>query len=134
MSYHHEISLPASPRRIYDILTGSAEFSAATEQRAVIGDAEGESFELFEGHIVGRQIELEPGKRIVQAWRFPDWAPGVYTMVRFGLASEGDGTKLTLDQEGIPEGVSPIFPTWQAHVEAGWPMFYFGPLQKYLAA
>lgn len=116
MSFHQEITLPATPQRIYELLTSSAQFAAATEKAAIIGAAEGEPFELFEGRIVGRQIELRPGERIVQAWRFPDWEPGVYTIVRFAL---------------VPEGASPMFPTWQEHIEAGWPMFYFDPMQKY---
>lgn len=129
-SFHHEIILPASPQRVYALLTCSAEFAAVTGKAATIG-AEGETFALFDGHIVGRQIELAPAERIVQAWRFPEWEPGAYTVVRFALTSDGEGTRLVVDQKGVPDGASPLFPTWQAHVEAGWPMFYFGPMTKH---
>ena len=117
-----------------EVLTDAAQFAAATGRSVSIGAAAGDAFNLFDGYVEGRQVELAPGERIVQAWRLSEWDPGVYSLVRFTLAPDGDGARLTLDQEAIPDGASPMAPTWQAHVEAGWPMFYFEPLHKYLAA
>jgi activator of HSP90 ATPase len=45
----------------------------------------------------------------VQAWRFPHWAPGVYSIVRFSLAPADGGTELTIDQHGVPDD-------WHDHV------------------
>jgi uncharacterized protein YndB with AHSA1/START domain len=58
----------------------------------------GSEFSIFDGRIEGRQVEVVPGERVVQAWRFgeahPDvWEPGVYSIVRFTLTAEGDGTR-----------------------------------------
>ena len=50
-----------------------------------------------------------PGTRIVQARRFPVWAPGAYSIVRFSLAAADGGTELTIDQHGVPED-------WHYHV------------------
>ena len=133
MSIHLEAAFPVSPERVYELLTDGAEFAAATGMPAEIGGGEGAEFSVFGGRILGRQIERIPGKRVVQAWRMPDWALGVYSLVRLTLTPEGAGTKLAVDQDACPEGKSPMFPSWHEHFTAGWPMFYFEPFAKYFA-
>jgi uncharacterized protein YndB with AHSA1/START domain len=97
MSIHQEAVINASPGQIYEFLTNGEIFGAATEMSAQVSDREGEPFSLFGGRVEGRQIELVPGERVVQAWRFgsghPDaWEPRVYSIVRFTLRPEGDAT------------------------------------------
>ena len=134
MSIHQEVTFPASPERVYEVLTNAAKFAAATGRPAKIGDDEGATFSIFGGYIEGRQIELMPGERIVQAWRGSDWGPGVYSVVRFTLTREGRGTRLAVDHDGYPDGKSPMYPSWHEHLSANWPVFYFQPLAKSLAA
>jgi activator of HSP90 ATPase len=129
MSIHQEAVIKARPGRIYEYLTNGQIFAAATEMPAQMTAGEGEPFSLFGGRVEGRQIELVPSERVVQAWRFgsahPDvWEPGVYSIVRFTLRPEGDATRLVIDHDGIPA-------EWQAHIESGYPAFYQGPLAKY---
>ncbi|MBA3452628.1 MAG: SRPBCC domain-containing protein [Deltaproteobacteria bacterium] len=64
--------------------------------------SDGGAFTLFGGGIHGRQIELVPGIRVVQAWRPKMWEPGVCSLVRFTLVAEGTGTKVILDHSGFP--------------------------------
>ena len=77
----------------------------------------------------GRQIELVPGERVVQAWRSgsarPDaWEPGVYSIVRVTLRPEGDTTRFAVDHNGIP-------PEWEDHIRSGCPTFYEAPLARH---
>jgi uncharacterized protein YndB with AHSA1/START domain len=95
MSIHKETKFSASPANVYEALTNSALFAAATGRPAEIEATDGGSFSVFGGFIKGRQIELVPGQRIVQAWRGADWAPGVYSVVVFTLTREGKGTRRT---------------------------------------
>ena len=134
MPIHQEVSFAAAPASVYQLLTDSAEFAAATERPAEIDATEGGAFSIFGGYIQGRQIELVPGRHIVQAWRGVDWAPGVYSLVRFTLTPTDSGTQLVLDHDAYPEGPSPMYPSWQEHLNTNWPVFYFEPLAKYLAA
>ena len=131
---HQEAFFPVAPERVYRLLTDSRKFAAATDRPATIGAAEGEPFSIFGGYIEGRQIELVPGRRIVQAWRGADWAPGIFSIVRFTLIREEAGTRLTVDHDGYPEGESPMYPSWHEHLEANWPVFYFNPFARYLAS
>ena len=125
MSIHQEVVVPASPARVYAVLTDGTQFTAATGGRiAEISTAEGGVFSLFGGAIHGRHVELVAGTRVVQAWRVKMWEPGVYSMVRFTLTAEGTGTKVTLDHSGYPEAN-------HDHLAAGWATNYWEPLAKH---
>jgi uncharacterized protein YndB with AHSA1/START domain len=92
------------PQRIYEILRNSKQFAAFTGMPSNIDPAAGGAFSMFGGVIVGRNIELIPNQRIVQAWRPTHWDPGVYSIVKFELKPQGSGTLLILDHSGFPEG------------------------------
>lgn len=124
-SLHQEIELNATPRRIYDILLSAREFSAATGDKADVGPTAGRAFSLFGGRITGRNVELVPAERIVQAWRSGSWAPGVFSIVRFGLAARSGKTLVVLDHSGFPDGDGDS-------LAAGWREHYWEPLRKFL--
>jgi uncharacterized protein YndB with AHSA1/START domain len=131
MSIHREALIDAPSQRVFEVLTNGTAFGAATGQPAEVTDREGDAFSLFGGRVEGRQIELVPARRVVQAWRFgaahpSPWEPGVYSTVRFTLEPAGDGTRLVIDHTGIPE-------EWIAHLSSGYPQFYEEPIASYLA-
>jgi activator of HSP90 ATPase len=66
---HQEVVFNASTERIYEVLTDAKQFSEITGAPTEITTEAGGSFSCFGGMIFGRNIELLPGKRIVQAWR-----------------------------------------------------------------
>ena len=123
---HQEIDIKASRQRIYDALLDSKQFAAFTGMPAEINGEPGGTFSLFGGLIIGRNVELAPKERIVQAWRPADWEPGVYTLVKFDLKEWGPQTKLILDHTGFPEGNF-------RHLDSGWYLRYWDPLRKFLA-
>ena len=132
MPIHQESIIDAAPEQVYAVLTDGAKFAAATGMPAELSDREGEAFTLFGGRVEGRQVELVPGRRVVQAWRFggahPEpWDAGVYSVVRFTLQPEGEATKFVIDHDGIPSEA-------QQRIETGYPSFYQGPLAAYFAA
>jgi activator of HSP90 ATPase len=96
-----------------------------TEPTAISADAGG-TFVLFGGHIVGQQIDLVPGQRIVQASRMVDWEPGVYSIARFELKDQEDGTRIVFYHTGFPKGLG-------SHLAEGWRLHYWEPLEKFLA-
>ena len=86
----------------------------------------GSAFSLFGGVIEGRQVELVPAKRVVQAWRVSNWDRGVYSIVRFELVGADGGTKIVFDHVGFPAGAGD-------HLAAGWKSHYWDGLAKLLA-
>jgi hypothetical protein len=51
----------------------------------------------------------------------------VYSVVRFTLSSQQDGTRFIIDHAGVP-------PEWHDHISTGYPSFYQQPLERYFAA
>ena len=94
---------------------------------AEIDPKPGGAFSLFGGMVVGRNIELVPNQRIVQAWRVvADFPDGVYTMVKFELIPRDSQTSVILDQTGFAEGDFD-------HLSLGWHSHYWEPLKIFLA-
>jgi uncharacterized protein YndB with AHSA1/START domain len=138
-SIHQEVTFAATPKRVYDALTDAKQFEQVVHLSdamkshmppnappAKISAEPGGAFSTFGGIITGRQIELVPNQRIVQAWRPMYWDPGVYSIVKFELAESGSATKLTLDHRGFPDGAG------QSLLD-GWNKNYWEPLAKFLA-
>jgi len=122
---HQEIDFNAPPARIYEILLDAKQFSAFSKDTAEIRPEAGGAFRLFGGRIEGRNVELVPNQRIVQAWRPAAWPAGVYSSVRFELVAHGSGTRINFDHTGFPEA------NWE-HLNEGWPRNYWEPLRSYL--
>ncbi|TFE25543.1 SRPBCC family protein [Cohnella luojiensis] len=124
---HQEITFKASPASVYGVLISSEQFSKATGGApADINPEAGGTFSCFGGMIVGRNIELVPNERIVQAWRAANWEEGVYSIARFELTQQGSDTLLRFDHIGFPEGQG-------EHLASGWHANYWGPIEKLLA-
>lgn len=126
MAIHQEVSISGSPAAVFEILMSSDKFAAMTGGRgATISTEEGGKFSMFGGDISGRNVELVPGQRVVQAWRSHAWPEGVYSLVSFNLASNGSGTKLTFDQVGYPDAAHDM-------LDGGWAMMYWQPMNALL--
>jgi activator of HSP90 ATPase len=120
--------LAASPAKIYVAWLSSAGHTAMTGAPAETTYQSGGRFTAWDGYISGQNIELEPNKRIVQAWRtseFPDGAPD--SRLEVVLEPVADGTRITFRHTNIPAGQG-------ASYEKGWHEFYLAPMAKYFGA
>ena len=124
ITIHQEIEFTASPEQLYEALLDSKQFTKFSGRPAEINREVGGAFSLFKGHIVGRNLELMPNERIVQAWRVVTWREGAYSIVRFDLKARGSGTHLVFDHIGFPEGL-------RDHLAQGWEENYWSLLKKY---
>jgi activator of HSP90 ATPase len=129
---HQEVDFKASPQQLYAALLDTKQFSEFaflsgefTAPSSKIDPAVGGAFTLFDGHITGRNIELVPNERIVQAWRVVDWPAGKYSIVTFALKPQGSGTTLVFDHTSFPEGR-------HDGLAADWKSHYWDLLVKYL--
>jgi uncharacterized protein YndB with AHSA1/START domain len=135
---HQEPVFAATPKRVFDALTDEKQFqqvqllSAASKaldlvsNPAEIGREAGGAIKLYGGYISGWQLELEPEKRIVEAWRSASWPAHIYSIAKFELIADGGGTKIVFDQTGFP-------PNEAEHLASGWKSNYWDALTKYLA-
>ena len=124
-----EVTLSAKPQQVYNLLTNSklhAEFSGAP---AKIDAKVGGKFTEYDGSLEGVNLVLEPGKRIVQAWRCKSFSDAAdYSVADYRLEDTGDGrTKVSFEQNGVPENCAD-------DIANGWKAYYWEPMEKFLLA
>ena len=132
ITIHQEVNFSVSPQHLYETLLSSKQFSDCTKKSfsnftarsATIDSTVGGTFSLFDGHIIGRILELVPNQRIVEAWRVVDWPDGVYSIAKFEFKPQSSGTKLIFYHVGFPEGL-------KEHLTIGWTQHYWEALTKY---
>jgi len=123
---HHDVTFPAAPAAVYRALLDANEHAAFTGAPAEIGAAPGDAFACYGGRVHGRHLELVPDTRIVQAWRSGDWPEGAYSILRFELTAEGNGTRLRFEHDAIPDDAA-------EHIDRGWVARYWDPLRAWLS-
>jgi activator of HSP90 ATPase len=124
ITIHQEIDINASPPRVYQALLDAKQFTEFSGRTAEINPEVGGTFALFQGHIIGRNLDLVPNQRIVQAWRVVTWPEGVYSIASFELKPQGSGTRIVFDHIGFPQGL-------HDHLAQGWEENYWSLLKKY---
>jgi activator of HSP90 ATPase len=129
MSENFEMTtlLPAPPEVIYTAWLEGEQVAAFTGSAAE-GDAlPGSKFTAWDGYISGTNLELDPPRRILQAWRtteFPEGSPD--SRLELLLEPAAEGTTLRLLHSNIPEGQGEDYRT-------GWEEYYFSPLKEYFS-
>jgi activator of HSP90 ATPase len=119
--------LPASPDRVYAAWIDSQGHSKMTGSKAIIDPTVGGEHSAWDGYITGRNVELEPARRIVQTWRSTDFPLGSGdSHLDIHLHEVDGGTEITIIHAEIPEGQG-------AQYEQGWRDHYLEPMQKYFA-
>lgn len=103
-----KVRLKAEPRVVYRTLAESRRRSALTGRKAAISSRVGGAFSTDDGRVTGVNVDLVPGRRLVQAWRRDDFPEGVYSMAAITLAPTGSGgTELVLTHRGVPKHLIP---------------------------
>jgi activator of HSP90 ATPase len=125
-SIHQEVEVRAPVEEVYSALTDASRFADFSGAPAEIDARPGGAISLFGGNIVGTNVDLQPNRRVVQAWRAGNWPEGIYSIIRFELSPAGAGTRLTFDQAGHPADA-------QEMLEGGWYKMYWDPMNAKLA-
>ncbi len=124
LSFQVSTTIPAPPEQLYDAWLDSKAHSAMTGAGAIVSDKPGGDFQAWDGYITGRNLELEPGRRIVQAWRtveFADEEPDSRLEITFRPVP--GGTLLTIQHSELPPHGT--------QYQQGWHESYFEPMLAY---
>lgn len=119
--------IPASAQDIYDAWLSSDGHSEMTGGEANTSDEVGEEFDAWDGYINGKNIELDPGRKIVQSWRssqFEETTPD--SLIEVTLEPARGGTVITLRHSDLPDD--------GGHYEQGWRDHYFEPMKEYFGS
>jgi activator of HSP90 ATPase len=128
MAFEFSVSdvVPASSQQIYDAWLSSQGHGEMTGGQSVqISAQEGDGFTVWNGYITGRNLKLEPGRRIVQSWRttkFTEADPD--SQIEVLLEPTSGGTKVTVHHTNVPDGHT-------SYRDGGWRDSYFEPMKKH---
>ena len=118
--------IPATPKQIYDAWLDSRLHAKMTGGHpATITAVEGERFAVWWGFITGKNIVLEPGKRIVQSWRttqFEESDPD--SQIDVLLEMVAGGTRVTIHHTNVPDRLT-------NYRDGGWQRDYFDLMKLY---
>jgi activator of HSP90 ATPase len=122
----HTVLLQGTAREVYAALMNEKKHAQFTGEPARVRAKAGAAFSCYGNYITGITLELEPARRIVQAWRSQGWPPGHYSIVTFALSKRSGGrTRLRFTQVGVPAGD-------YARKNQGWRTHYWQPLKRFL--
>ncbi len=116
--------ISASARDIYTSWLSSEGHSKMTGGAATSSDKVGDSFTAWDGYIEGKNLILEPYKRIIQSWRTSEFEDDEESSQIEILLREINGeTELILVHSNVPDSGE--------HYKKGWDDHYFEPMKAY---
>lgn len=120
--YKKYYTIPAPPEDVYLALTNPNTIHLWSGEEASMSTEPGSEFSMWEGSIVGKNLEFEEGKKIVQQWYFGEHEKE--SVVTIKLHPHSDGTSVELRHTNIPDE------DYNDIVE-GWNEAYFGSLIEF---
>lgn len=119
------VTINAKPEAIYKAWLTSEGHSALTGSPAKVDGVVNGDFSAWDGYIWGMFLELEPNRRILQAWRTGEFPEEIEdSIVEVLLQEEHGKSKLTINHSNIPEGQADSY-------KKGWEDFYFKPMREH---
>ncbi len=116
---HH---IAATTKEVYLALTNPFTIELWTGFPALMSTEPGSEFSLFEGDIVGKNLEFKENELIRQQWYFE--GEEKESVVTLRLKPEKNNTVVELVHENVPEAVfSEMF--------KGWKTIYFNSLKRF---
>jgi uncharacterized protein YndB with AHSA1/START domain len=123
-----KVKFRASPLSVYNLIADGKSHQAFTGNLASNDNTIGGRFSSYGGSISGINVDLVPGKRIVQAWRERKFPDGIFSMATFNLTPTDDGgTELTLTHRGVPKELIP-------RISAQWRELYWDKIKRFIAS
>lgn len=114
--------IQAPPEDVYLALTNPATIHLWSGETAEMSTEPGSEFSLWDGSIVGKNIEFVEGKKIVQQWYFGEQEKD--SIVTIILHPDKQGTSAELKHVNIPDEA-------YDDIADGWKNTYFGALQEF---
>ncbi|BDD03262.1 SRPBCC domain-containing protein [Aureibacter tunicatorum] len=115
-------TLHASPEEVYLALTNPLSIHLWSGEEAKMSTEPGSEFSLWDDSIVGRNLEFEPGKKIVQQWYFGE--ENEDSIVTIKLHEHRKGTSMEVRQSNIPE-------EFYEDITTGWDDTYVASLDEF---
>jgi activator of HSP90 ATPase len=116
---HH---IQASVEEVYTALTNPLTIELWSGYSAQMSTEPGSEFSLFEGDVVGKNLEFKPNMLIKQQWYFEGEA--LDSIVTITLRPEKHNTIVELNHTNVPDNM-------REEMTEGWKRIYFGSLKRF---
>ena len=122
------VTIGSTPDKVYDALMDSKSHAAITGSSAKMSSVVGGKFTAWDGYIIGKNLELVKGKKIVQEWSTTEWPKGYPpSHLEITLTKSKEGTTLKMVHSRVPA-------SQRADYAEGWRDYYWKPLRAYFEA
>lgn len=116
----------ASAQDLYDLLVNARKLTKITGGKATNTEKAGGKFSAYDDYIFGTNVELVPGKKIIQKWSCQDFPDKHFTDVTIELKKISEKqTELIFTQANVPDD-------FYEDISEGWNQFYWEPIKDYL--
>ncbi len=113
--------IKANPERVWKLLTQTSSIKKWTGAPAKMSLKPNGDFSLWNHEIFGKNIEIEPLRKLVQHWKLENWKS--HSLVTIELMPSTNATLIRLCHEEVPEKD-------RKSIIEGWELYYFGPLKE----
>ena len=114
--------IKATPEEVFTALTNPFTIELWSGYPAEMSTEPGSEFTLFEGEIMGKNLEFKTNNLIKQHWYFE--GEPLESIVTITLKPEKNNTVIELLHENVPDEV-------YDEMEEGWKKIYFGSLKRF---
>ncbi len=121
--YKQYISIEAEPEDVYACLTNPFTIELWSDMPAKMEAKEGTEFEIFEGEIAGKILELEPDKKVIQQWYFGEQEEP--SIVTFKIHPDKGKVSLEMRHTNIPDEA-------YDEITEGWKKYFLGRIKEFL--
>ncbi len=115
-----------TPERLYEIYMSPKEHGKMIRAKVSIKNEEGMRFKAHDGWIIGKNLQLIPGKLIVQSWRGKDWRKNEMdsTLILKFCKVKG-GAEISMVHANVPE-------RYAKDIDQGWDQYYWKNMKEYV--
>lgn len=117
------ITIDAEPEDVYACLTNPFTIELWSDMKAEIQPVPNTEFEIFDGSISGKMLELVPNQSVVQEWYFGDQEEK--SIVTFNIHPKKGKVSLEVRHTNIPDEV-------YDEIAEGWEKYFLGRIKEFL--
>jgi activator of HSP90 ATPase len=118
-NFKKTFKINAEPSDIYAAIVNPFTIELWSGYPAKMSEEPGSEFSLWDGDIIGRNIEFVTDRKIVQEWYFGDQQEK--SIVTISIFPDGENSTVTVDHTNIPDEDF-------AEISEGWREYYIGAI------
>jgi len=124
-NYKAYFQIKAEPQDVFTALTNPFTIELWSGEKAIMNAKEGEEFSLWDGDIIGKNIEVIENEKLVQQWYFGEEDTQESSIVNIRIWPKNSSCSVELLHTNIPDEA-------YDNIVEGWNDAYFGAIKVLL--